>query len=72
MIDVYSEGLHSIGKRNQTISTSGLSFLKSHSGKKSQEYRPTTDGKVISGTLKMSYFISVPKEVSENIILVRL
>lgn len=72
MIDVYSEGLHSIGKRNQTISTSGLSFLKSHSGKKLQQYCPTTDGKVISGTLKMCYFISVPKEVSENIILVRL
>lgn len=32
MIDVYSEGLHSIGKRDQTISISGFSLLKSHSG----------------------------------------
>lgn len=64
MIDVYSEGLHSIGKRDQIISTSGISLLKFHSGRKSQEYCPTTNGEVICGTLKMSYFISVAKEDS--------
>lgn len=67
MIEVYYEGLHSMGKRDQTISTSGFSLLKSHSGLYwSQEYCPTTDGEFICSTLKMTYFSCKRSKIPEK------
>ena len=39
MNDVYSEGLHSVGKRDQTICTNGFSLLNPQ-GKKSTRILP--------------------------------
>lgn len=52
MNNVYS---HDAGERDQTISTSGFSLLKSHS-EKNHKNTITQDEEIICGTLKIPLF----------------